>query len=90
MIVGKNDTNAFDASATLRSMNSFSSMRSHTCQKIVRSTQLRVRRGLAATRHQRLGAFLVRAHGTTRLNETRLTLTWKLNAGPSVGVTRFG
>src|SRR5262245_56804738 len=41
MTVGKNETNAFDASATLRSMNSFSSMRSQTCQKIVRSAQLR-------------------------------------------------
>ena len=38
---GKNDTNAFAASAMPRSMNSFSSMRSQTRQKIVRSAQAR-------------------------------------------------
>ena len=41
MTAGKNDTNAFAASATPRSMNSFSSMRSQTRQKIVLSAQLR-------------------------------------------------
>jgi hypothetical protein len=38
---GKNDTNAFAASAMSRSMNSFSSMRSQTRQKTVRSAQRR-------------------------------------------------
>ena len=41
MTAGKNDTNAFAASAMPRSMNSFSSMRSQTRQKIVRSAQAR-------------------------------------------------
>ena len=38
---GKNDTNALPASATLRSTNSISSMRSQTCQKIVFSAHVR-------------------------------------------------
>ena len=37
MIAGKNETNAFAPSATLRSMNSFSSIRSQMRQKIVLS-----------------------------------------------------
>jgi len=41
MTAGKNDTNALAASAMPRSMNSFSSMRSQTRQKIVRSARPR-------------------------------------------------
>ena len=38
---GKNETNAFPASATLRSTNSISSMRSHTRQRSSRSNRVR-------------------------------------------------
>ena len=41
MTSGKNETNAFPASATLRSRNSISSMRSHTFQASVRSNRVR-------------------------------------------------
>jgi len=51
---GKNDTNAFAASAIPRSMNSFSSMRSQTRQKIVRSTQARTLATSFMTRSTRL------------------------------------
>ena len=38
---GKKDTNAFPASATLRSTNSISSMRSHTRHRSIRSNRVR-------------------------------------------------
>ena len=38
---GKNETNAFPASAMLRSMNSISSIRSHTRQRSDRSSRVR-------------------------------------------------
>ena len=38
---GKNETNAFPASATLRSTNSISSMRSHTRQRSRRCNRVR-------------------------------------------------
>ena len=39
--IGKNETNAFPASATLRSRNSISNRRSHTRQTRSRSNQVR-------------------------------------------------
>ena len=55
MTSGKNETNALPASATLRSTNSISSMRSHTCQSRERCARSRT----AVNRRVLIGTFCI-------------------------------